>query len=415
VTVFLYYGRDDAGSVVEGKLDRANENEVANYLFEKNISPIKISKVIASSKKENKKGKGKEKREKIDFFAPKGVSDEELIMFCRQMYTINKAGLPIIQGLNSLSKSIDSIVLRQVLDDLANRLESGASLAQAMKYHPKIFNKLFVGMVKIGESTGKLDQVFLQMSGYISRDVETRKAIKAALRYPSFVVGAMIVALFVVNLMVIPAFADMFSRFKEDLPLPTQILIGMSSFFVNYWWLLILIIAASVIGFQYWVKTDEGGVNWDRFRLKLPIAGPLISKAGVSRYIRSFSLMLSAGVPINHAVALCAEIIDNKFLSKKINGIKSHIERGDSVYRSHHKSEMFSPLVLQMINIGESSGKIDALLEQVADSYEREVDYDLKSLSAKIEPLLILVMAGFVCVLALGIFLPMWEMFAIQQ
>ena len=401
MTMFFYFGRDVDGKTVEGQIERSNQHEVANYLISKQISPIKIDQFVQKKTTKNILSH--------PLFLSKKVSDEQLIMFCRQMYTINKAGVPLIQGLKSLSISMESGELKAILADIIHHLESGVSLAQAMSNHPHAFNNLFVGMVKIGESTGTLDKIFYQLGEYINRDVETRKAIKSALRYPSFVLGAMVIALFVVNLLVIPAFADMFSRFNAQLPLPTRILLGMSYAFVHYWWLIIAITLFAVIGIRFWMKTDEGGFLWDKYRLRLIIAGPLINKASISRYIRSLSLMISSGLPINRAVALCADIIDNKYFEYKINKIKSGIDRGDSIYRTHAKSKLFSPLVLQMIDIGESSGKVDVLLEEVAASYEREVDYDLKSLSSKIEPLLILIMAVFVSVLAMGIFLPMWK------
>jgi MSHA biogenesis protein MshG len=404
---FSYYGRDEKGLAVYGSLERANESDVATYLTKKKITPIKIE-VAERPASTN-----------IFFnikrFASKKVADEELIMFCRQMYTINKAGLPLIQGLEGLSASISSGPLKESLLDIIQRLETGLSLSQAMASHPNIFNNLFIGMMKIGEGTGNLDKVFLQMGVYISRDVETKKAIKSALRYPSFVMSAMVVALFVVNLMVIPAFADMFNRFGAELPLATQILLSTSYFFVNYWWLVVFLLVVGWVAIFYWVSTPEGKLVWHRCKLATPIIGPLINKAAMSRYVRSFSLMLSAGFPLNKAIGLCADVIDNQYLGIKIKKIKTDLERGDSLYRTHTRSGMFSPLVLQMINIGESSGQVDSLLMEVAESYEREVDYDLKSLSSKIEPLLIIVMAGFVVVLALGIFLPMWEMFNIQQ
>ena len=404
---FAYYGRDDKGSAVSGHIERSTEGDVVTYLSKNKIIPIKIEEASPESSMNNFFANNK-------WFAKK-VTDEELIMFCRQMYTINKAGLPLIQGLESLSASIDDGVLKECLIDIIHRLESGVSLSMAMMHHTHIFNNLFVGMIKIGEGTGNLDTIFLQMSIYIGRDVETKKAIKSALRYPSFVMSAMVVALFVVNLMVIPAFADMFNRFGAELPLPTKILLATSTFFVDYWWLVLILLAVSIGGLIYWVGTDKGRYIWHRCKLKTPIIGPLINKAAMSRYVRSFSLMLSAGLPLNKAIGLCAEIIENSYLAVKIKKIKTDIERGDSIYRTHLRSDMFSPLVLQMINIGENSGQVDTLLMEVAESYEREVDYDLQSLSSKIEPILILVMAGFVVVLALGIFLPMWDMFSIQQ
>lgn len=404
---FAYYGRNEKGVAVNGFVEKASEIDVANFLATKKIVPIKIEATKEKKSYDNLLSKNLLVSNKVDA--------DQLIMFCRQMRTINKAGLPLIQGLEALASSIPEGVLQKCLVDIIHRLESGLSLSAAMQHHRNIFNNLFIGMVKIGESTGKLDDIFWQMSIYISRDMETKKAMKSALRYPSFVLMAMIIALFVVNLMVIPAFADMFERFGAELPFATKALLLSSQFFIQYWWLVLIGLVISIVGLIFWVKTPDGEYIWHKSKLRIPILGPLLNKAAMSRYVRSFSLMVSAGLPLNQAIGLCAEIIDNAYLAKIIKKIRTDIERGDSIYRTHYRSKMFSPLVLQMINIGENSGQIDKLLIEVAESYEREVDYDLKSLSSKIEPILILVMAGFVVVLALGIFLPMWEMFNIQQ
>jgi MSHA biogenesis protein MshG len=403
---YTYSGRDEKGKMITGLIEKASENDVANFLLKKNITPVAID-VFHRQVSFNNVLQKYTKRKK--------VSDEELVMFCRQMYTINKAGLPLIQGLESLSVSISSGPLQECLVDITHRLETGVSLSSAMGHHRHIFNNLFLGMIKIGEETGKLDNIFAQMGVYLSRDIETKKSIKSALRYPSFVLSAMVVALFVVNLMVIPAFADMFSRFGAELPLPTRILIATSQFFVDYWWLVISILVVIILGSITWIKTPDGKLFWHRLKLHIPIVGSLVNKAAISRYIRSFSLMLSSGLSMNKAIGLCADIIENEYLSFQIKKIKEGVERGDTLYRTHKKSCMFSPLILQMIQVGENSGQVDNLLMEVAESYEREVDYDLQSLSSKIEPILILIMAGFVVILALGIFLPMWEMFSIQQ
>jgi len=403
---YNYSGRDEKGAMITGYIERASENDVANYLLKKNITPVTIN---FFQKKESLNDVLQQ------YTLRKKVSDEELVMFCRQMYTINKAGLPLIQGLASLSVSISNGPLKACLLDVTQRLETGVSLSSAMGYHRHIFNNLFLGMIKIGEETGKLDKIFSQMGVYIRRDIETKKSIKSALRYPSFVLTAMVVALFVVNLMVIPAFADMFSRFDAELPLPTRVLLSTSNFFVNYWWLVLIMLTSAISATVVWVKTPQGRLWWHQCKLHIPIVGTLVNKAAISRYIRSFSLMLSSGLSMNKAIGLCADIIENEYLSIKIKKIKEGVERGDTLYRTHKKSAMFSPLILQMIQIGENSGQVDALLMEVAESYEREVDYDLEGLSSKIEPLLIVVMAGFVIILALGIFLPMWDMFSIQQ
>jgi MSHA biogenesis protein MshG len=278
-----------------------------------------------------------------------------------------------------------------------------------------VFSPLFISLVSVGENSGRLDLTFMQLAEYMERDLLTSRNIRQALRYPTFVIIALVLAMAIINIKVIPAFAGMFSKFGAQLPLPTRILIGVSDFFVAYWPLMLVAIIAVSIAVWRYVKTPAGAKLWGRKKLSLPIIGDVIERASMARYSRSFALMLDAGMPLTTALDLCAKVIDNAYLAEKINGIRSGVERGESLYQTHLMSGMFTPLVLQMIAVGEESGQVDTLLAEVAGFYEREVDYDVKKLSDKIEPLLIVIMAGFVLVLALGIFLPMWEMYNIQK
>jgi len=281
--------------------------------------------------------------------------------------------------------------------------------------HPNVFNALFINIVHVGENSGRLEEAFLQLSQYLERDLETTKSIKSALRYPTFVIVALAVAIAVINVKVIPAFAGMFDKFGAELPLPTRILIGTSEVFVDFWPHMLAIIAVLVVSWREYLKTEQGQRFWGEKKLKLPIIGDIIHRGSMARYSRSFALMLKSGVPLPTALELCSRVIDNLYLSEKVRDIRHGVERGESLLRTHTSSGMFTPLVLQMIAVGEESGQVDELLADVAEYYEREVDYDVESLSAKIEPLLIVVMAGFVLILALGIFLPMWGMYDIQR
>ncbi|MGH1440455.1 MAG: type II secretion system F family protein [Cellvibrionaceae bacterium] len=405
---FHYYGRNLQGDAVKGTLDRNDKSSVVDYLMQQKITPVSIQ--VSSPSLFSVDWADIKKT-----LSSKKVSDEQRIMFCRQMYTINKAGMPLTLGMKSLASSMTEGALRDAVLDMVARLQSGMSLSLAMRYHTRIFDGLFISMVQIGEDSGNLDAVFLQLAHYIERDVQTRKSIKAAMRYPSFVLVAMATAMIVINIYVIPAFSNMFSRFDAQLPIATRILIGLSNFFVNYWDLLLILLAISGTFLFYWIRTEAGKKTWDHRKLSIPIVGPLINKASLARYTRSFAVMLKAGVPLTEAIGLCARVIDNSYLASRIDTIKSGVERGDSLKRTHTRSGIFSPLILQMINVGESSGTVDSLLLDVAEYYDKEVEYDLKTLSAKIEPILIVVMALFVLILALGIFLPMWEMYSVQQ
>lgn len=404
---FDYQGRQSNGYLAKGKMEAASMDAVAAQLLDKGITPVEIKPATAST------GSADLQLEKL--LPPRKIKTVDLIMFSRQMYTITKSGIPLVRGIRGLSASLRHETMQNVLDEIVTRLEAGNPLSNAMSKHPKVFNHLYVSMINVGESTGSLDQVFLQMAHYMERDEETRKSIKSATRYPSFVAIALAIAVSVVNVAVIPKFADMFAQFGSDLPFVTKILIGTSDIFVNYWWALLIGVTGSVGFFMYFVRTEQGSRWWGRKKLSLPIVGDIIDRASMARYARSFSLMLRAGVPLNVALTLCSRAIDNPYLADKIDRIRRGVERGESLLKTHVQSEMFTPLVIQMIAVGEESGQIEELLSEVAEFYEREVDYDLKKLSDRIEPILIVIMAIFVTILALGIFLPMWDMYNVQS
>jgi MSHA biogenesis protein MshG len=403
---FKFKGRSSQGLAVDGLREAASADAVANQLIGRGITPISIQEVSSSQDimRQINKALGAERVKHVD-----------LIMFCRQMYTITRSGIPLVRGIRGLAASMRHLGFREILNDVSDRLESGVNLSQAMRHHPVVFNNLFISMIAVGESSGKLDEVFQQLGFYLERDEETRKRIKSALRYPSFVLIALAVALAIVNVVVIPQFAQMFDKFGADLPLLTRVLVGTSNLFVNHGWLILAASIAAVVGTAYYLKTPQGARRWGRLKLRLPIFGVIIDRASMARYARSFSLMLRAGVPINQVLSLCARTIDNPYLSEKIDNIRRGVERGEGLLRTHMQAQMFTPLVLQMVAVGEESGRVEELLTDVAEFYEREVDYDLKKLGDRIEPVLIVIMAVFVGILALGIMLPIWSIMEIQR
>jgi MSHA biogenesis protein MshG len=406
MAIYQFKGRNVEGRLVNGQVDAASTDAAANQLLGRGITPVSMEELLVklslSEKLERATNRGK-------------VEDVELIMFSRQMYTISKSGIPLVKGLRGLAASLRNYTFQQALNDIVERLETGVELSTAMRSHPKIFNNLFVSMVSVGENSGRLDLIFKQLGEYMERDLNTSKSIKTALRYPTFVLIAISIAMAIINIKVIPAFAGMFANFGAQLPLPTRILVGVSDFFVAYWVYMLVIIVGVYLWFTSYIKTHDGSRWWGQKKLGLIIVGDIIERASLARYSRSFGLMLAAGLPISNALELCARAIDNNYLGDKIRGIRAGIERGEGLYQTHLVSGMFTPLVLQMISVGEESGQVDTLLAEVAEFYESEVEYDTKLLGDRIEPLMIVVMAGFVTVLALGIFLPMWDMYSIQK
>ncbi|MBB6522357.1 type II secretion system F family protein [Pseudoteredinibacter isoporae] len=402
---FSYIGRSSDGQKLTGSYEAANAESVASRLAERGIIPLEIH------PEEEKQSFVDSLNEALGL---ERVEKQEIIMFARQMYTISRSGIPLIKAIRGLASTTKQRSLEKVLLSIVEQLESGSSLANALRRHPTVFDNMFVSMVDAGENSGQLEQTFKQIAEYIQQDIDNRKRVSAALRYPSFVVIALSIAIAVVNIKVIPAFAEMYQKFNAQLPWSTKLLIGMSDIFVHYWPHILAVIAGLVLVLRQHLKTDIGKRQWGRLKLRLPIIGSIIQQASMARYARGLALMLRSGVPINQSLGLVAAAMDNLHLSEQVLQIRRSVERGDSLLQAHGGVGIFTPLVLQMIAVGEESGRVEELLDEVALFYEEEVDYDLKRLSAKIEPIMIVVMAAFVMVLALGIFLPMWDMLSIQ-
>ena len=396
--VYQYRGRSGQGQAVTGQLDAASESAAADMLLARGIIPLEV-----------KAAKVTKSFSLIQLFGSK-VGLDELQIFTRQMYSLTRSGIPILRAIAGLSETAHSQRMKDALNDISEQLTAGRPLSSAMNQHPDVFDSLFVSMVHVGENTGKLEDAFIQLSGYIEREQETRRRIKAAMRYPIFVLIAIALAMVILNIMVIPKFAEMFARFGADLPWATKVLIGTSNLFVNYWPLMLIILLGTIIGIRYWHHTEKGEKQWDQWKLHIPAVGSIIERSTLSRYCRSFSMMLSAGVPMTQALSLVADAVDNDYLGDIIREMRRNIERGESLLRVSQQSQMFTPLVLQMLAVGEETGAMDDMLSEVAGFYEREVAFDLKSLTAKIEPILISIVAVMVLILALGIFTPMWDM-----
>ncbi len=401
---YKYKGRNVEGIQLKGVVEATSTDNALSRLAVRGITPVSLEEITGSSDQDI-----------MEYFRRrKKVAVDELIMFCRQMYTITRSGIPLIRSVRGISATVHNIRFKEALDDIAERLETGMTFSTAMQPHIAIFGPMFISIIQVGEDSGRLDRAFKQLGEYLERDLDTNRQIKTALRYPSFVLMAFVVALAVVNIWVIPSFASLFDRFGAALPLPTRILMGISEFFVVAWPFLLVGAAGAYYGFKRFIATDEGAVKWGRFKITMPIIGDIINRATLSRYSRAVALMLESGVPMNRAMELSSRAVNNDYMAEKIRAIRQGIERGENLLATHTSSGMFTPLVLQMIAVGEESGRVDELLAEVGEFYEREVDYDLGNLTSRIEPIMILMMAGFALVLALGIFLPMWSLYSVQ-
>ncbi len=410
MATFDYSARNATGGMIKGQIDALDRNAAAQALIKRSVVPIKI--VQAKGKTNARNADVDESSGGFDLkelLAP-AVTLDDLVIFSRQMYSLMKAGIPILRAVKGLGETTSSWRMKNALLDVGSQLERGRTFSSSLHQHPKIFNQLYVSLAHVGENTGRLDEACLQLAVYLEREQETRKQIKAATRYPTFVVIAIVIALVIMNIFVIPTFAGMFAKFGAELPAMTRFLLAMSDFFVNEWHFLVGGIGTGIFFLTRYLKTDKGRYQWDRYKLRMPAVGSIFERSLLARFSRSFAMMLHAGVPLTHALNLTADAVDNSFMSSRIVGMRQNIEKGESLSKVAASSELFTPLVMQMIGVGEETGRVDELLTDVADYYEREVDYDLKSLTSKIEPILIGIVSVMVLVLALGIFTPMWDM-----
>jgi MSHA biogenesis protein MshG len=407
---FAYRGRNPRGELVHGRLEGADSGAVADQLLNTGITPIEIQ-VVAGAQAAANVAMPRALRELLR----PAITLVDLMLFSRQMYTLLKAGVPILRALAGLQEAMSNPTFKEVIADLRVSLDAGRELSAAMRRHPRVFSTFYVSLIRVGESTGMLENVFLRLSEHIEFEKDIRDRIKAALRYPAFVVATMLLALVIINIVVIPAFAKIFASYKTELPLMTRIVIGVSNFAVAYWPLMLIGAVGAFVAFHLWRSTRDGKYQWDRLKLRIPIAGTIIKKATLARFARSFALSTKSGVPIVQGLSTVAGVVDNDYLGQRIEQMRDGVERGESVLRTAVAAGVFTPVVLQMIAVGDETGELDDLLLEVAELYEREVDYDVKSLAAQIEPILIVFLGVMVLILALAIFLPMWDLAAVAR
>lgn len=406
---FEYRGRNTGGQAVQGVIEALDARTAAGSLAGQGIVPLDIR---ASAEAAGSIDVLAELRKWLN---SGGVSKADLQLFSRQMNTLLKAGVPILRALEGLRQSATSQRLAGVLADVLDNLQSGRELSACFARHPKVFDPFYCSMIQVGEITGQLDEMFMRLNQHLEFERDMAERVKSALRYPSFVVAAMVMGLVVINVFVVPAFATVFASFHAELPLMTRILIGFSNFTVRYGWALALGSAGAYALFKWWIGTQEGRLAWDHIKMRLPIAGPIVTKATLARFCRSFALSLRSGVPITTGLPAVALAVDNAYVRRVIEKMRDGIERGDSLLKNAIASRVFTPVVLQMIAVGEETGDLDGMMEEIAGFYQREVDVQLKGLSAQIEPILIIGLGLMVLVLALGVFLPMWDLGRVSQ
>jgi MSHA biogenesis protein MshG len=402
VPFFSYKARNARGELLQGILEGADSSAVADQLFNTGITPIEITATTKSVKDSTETFWARLTERKVQAI--------DVQLFSRQLYTLLKAGVPIMRALAGLQESAINQAFGRVIKDLRESLDAGRELSAAMRRHPTVFSSFYTSMVRVGEMTGRLEEVFLRLFDYMEFDREMRERIRTALRYPVFVIVTMAVAIAIINIFVIPAFAKVYAGFKAELPAMTKVLIATSNFTVQYWSLILVVILGAGVAFKVYTGTPNGRYQWDRFKLRIPIAGQIILKGTLARFARSFALSSRSGVPIVQALSVVAQTVDNSYIGSRVEQMRDGVERGESILRTAVTTGVFTPVVLQMVAVGEETGELDELMDEIAQMYEREVEYELKTLSARIEPILVVFLGVLVLILALGVFLPIWDL-----
>jgi len=402
MAVYAWRGRNARGESVQGQLEASTENGVADQIIALGVSPVQITVVVEDAKSTRDSW--------FERLNRKSVVVDDILVFSRQMYTLNKAGVPILRAFAGLEASSTKPAMVDMLKDIRSSLDQGRELSAALARHLDVFGAFYISMIRVGEMTGKLTEVFLRLNEHMEFERDVRERIKQALRYPMFVLIAMAVAIVILNIFVIPVFAKVFAGFNAELPLITHGLLAFSAFMLAWWPVLIGGAIAIGMAVRAYIRTPDGRYKWDARKLKLPIVGEIVLKATLARFARSFALSSQSGVPLVQALTVVAQTVDNAFIGSRIEQMRDGIERGESISRCAAATGVFTPVVLQMINVGEETGELDNLLFEIAGMYERETDYNIKGLSAAIEPILLAVIGVLVLLLALGVFLPLWNL-----
>ncbi len=398
---FLWEGFDNKGNQISGEIEASDKINVFNLLKARNITP--------NSNKIREKGTGMDKEIKIPFLGPK-VKQKDVSIFTRQFSTMIDAGLPLVQGLNILAKQNPNKAAKKMLEKIKEEVESGKTLTEALKNFPKNFDTLYVNMVDAGENGGILDVILARLSTYLEKSIKLKREIKTAMIYPAVVISAAIIVTTVLLVFVIPTFAELFEDFGAALPLPTQIVINLSNFVVDYFLILSASFISLITGFVYFSKTEKGKLFLHPIYLKLPIFGDIIKKVAVARFSRTLGTMLTSGVPILTALNICSKTAGNKVVELDVLKARLSISEGKQMVDTLAESVVFPPMVIQMIGVGESSGALDTMLNKIADFYDEEVDNSVGAMKQLIEPLMILFLGVIIGGLVIAMYLPIFKL-----
>jgi type IV pilus assembly protein PilC len=395
---FSYQARDGAGNIVNGVQEAINEDNAITSLMSRGLMVLSLQQKTAATR-----------QRKTSW----SVKETDLVLFTRQLATMIEAGISLVQALTALYEQCDpkrQKNLRNVISDVTTRVQGGETFNESIAKHPRVFNRLFVSMVKAGEAGGLLAEILDRLAGFLEASARLRKKIKSAMTYPTIVISiALLITTFLI-VRVVPVFGEIFKDFGAKLPAPTQFLIDLSDFVRARWYFLILGIGGTIFGLRAFLRSTRGRQLSDRWKLKLPVFGPLIHKICMSRFARTFAQLIRSGVPILEVLDIVGGSSGNHVVEESIKGVSTDVEKGDNLSVALSKKKIFPPMMLRMVAAGESTGRIDGMLEKMADFWDEEIEAMLDALTSLIEPMLIVFLGVIVGGIVIAMFLPIFKL-----
>jgi MSHA biogenesis protein MshG len=396
--VWTYTARDPQGNLFQGEIESESKDLALGTISERGLIPTKVELRV-------------EKFSLSSILGNFGSGNlEKLIIFTKQLMTLNRAGIPLLRALGCIERGSAEIAMKDEVEGIRDHLRSGASLSQALTHYPKKFPPIYVASIAAGETSGTLDEVLGQLAALVEKELVLSRQLKSALRYPIMVITAISLAVFTLMTFVIPRFTSLYGKFGAELPLPTKIVIFVSNIFSSYWLVIIALVALGLFGLKKALSTPGGRLKWDRFLLKIPVMGDLIVKANVSRFAAMLNILYQSGVPMVSCLNILRETATNKVIAAEIAELAQSFEKGQEIGVNPEKYQFFPSMALEMFQVGLESGSVETIMAELASHYEMELDYKSRHLTALLEPILTIAIGGMVLVLALSIFLPMWNL-----
>lgn len=398
-STYAYKVRDRSGKVVEGQLDAESQQLLVAKLRSMGYTPIDVKEQRSEQLSKEISIPGLSNRIKL----------KDVAVFSRQFATMINSGLSLLRALYILAEQTESKPLAEIVNQVRIDVEKGSSLSAALSKHPKAFSRLYVSMVKAGEIGGVLDSVLVRLADTIEKQVELRRKVKSAMTYPVVVAALVLLIVTAMLLFIIPMFKGLYTELGGELPLPTKILIDISSVFRKFWYLVFVLEVGAVVGFRRWIASEEGRKRWDAIKLRVPVFGQLVRKTALARFSRTLSALVRSGVPILESLDIVAETAGNHVVATAVRDAQSAVKQGEGLATRLEHHEVFPPMVVQMMAVGEETGAVDEMLDKIADFYDQEVEATVNALTSLIEPLLIVVMGGAVGGMVIALYMPMFN------